>query len=173
MSVATVPGRAWLTEQDCDLGAFRAVVERTTDPAGYPHTPELFAVDLKGPFFAMGGGRYVAAKAALVGLTLAHARTELARGDPIAAHAHRWDRIRINGLDIGWTATEGEDVTQRSFHGAGHDWREQAAARPPMGRLGRPDEIADFVVFLLSERSGVVTGSVIDWDQNVLEGGLD
>ena len=34
------------------------------------------------------------------------------------------------------------------------------------------DEIADFVVFLLSERSGVVTGSVIDWDQNVL-GGLD
>ncbi len=37
---------------------------------------------------------------------------------------------------------------------------------------GRPEEIADFVVFLLSERSGVVTGSVIDWDQNVL-GGLD
>jgi len=32
------------------------------------------------------------------------------------------------------------------------------------------DEIADFVVFLLSDRSGVVTGSVIDWDQNVLGG---
>jgi len=28
------------------------------------------------------------------------------------------------------------------------------------------------VVFLLSDRSGVVTGSVIDWDQNVL-GALD
>jgi hypothetical protein len=28
------------------------------------------------------------------------------------------------------------------------------------------------VVFLLSDRSGVVTGSVIDWDQNVF-GGLD
>ncbi|CAM5736304.1 SDR family oxidoreductase [Streptomyces hirsutus] len=41
-----------------------------------------------------------------------------------------------------------------------------------MGRLGRPDEIAGFVVLLLSDRSGVVTGSVIDWDQNVL-GGLD
>ena len=36
-----------------------------------------------------------------------------------------------------------------------------------MGRLGDPDEIADAVVFLLSERSGVVTGSVIDWDQQV------
>jgi NAD(P)-dependent dehydrogenase (short-subunit alcohol dehydrogenase family) len=156
-------------------------------------TPELFdahiAINLKGPFFAMQaavadmvarkapgtivniitssahGGQpflapYVAAKAGLVGLTRN------------AAHAHRWDRIRINGLNIGWTATEGEDATQRTFHGAGDDWREQAAARLPMGRLGRPDEIADFVVFLLSDRSGVVTGSVIDWDQNVL-GALD
>ncbi|CAL9376327.1 3-alpha-hydroxycholanate dehydrogenase (NADP(+)) [Streptomyces sp. enrichment culture] len=156
-------------------------------------TPELFdqhiAINLRAPFFAMQaavadmvarqapgtivnvitssahGGQpflapYVAAKAGLAGLTRN------------AAHAHRWDRIRINGLNIGWTATEGENATQRAFHGAGDDWREQAAARLPMGRLGRPEEIADFVVFLLSERSGVVTGSVIDWDQNVL-GGLD
>ncbi|WP_282701774.1 SDR family oxidoreductase [Streptomyces sp. CC219B] len=156
-------------------------------------TPELFdqhiAVNLKAPFFAMQaavadmvareapgtivnvitssahGGQpflapYVAAKAGLIGLTRN------------AAHAHRFDRIRINGLNIGWTETEGEDATQRTFHGAGDDWRERAAARLPMGRLGQPDEIADFVVFLLSERSGVVTGSVIDWDQNVL-GGLD
>ncbi|MFC8406210.1 SDR family oxidoreductase [Streptomyces griseoincarnatus] len=156
-------------------------------------TPDLFdqhiAINLKAPFFAMQaavadmvrraepgtivnvitssahGGQpflapYVAAKAGLMGLTRN------------AAHAHRWDRVRINGLNIGWTATEGEDATQRTFHGAGDDWREQAAARLPMGKLGRPDEIADFVVLLLSDRSGVVTGSVIDWDQNVL-GGLD
>ncbi|MGW7238519.1 SDR family oxidoreductase [Streptomyces sp. NPDC054804] len=156
-------------------------------------TPELFdqhiAINLRGPFFAMQaavadmvarkapgtvvniitssahGGQpflapYVAAKAGLIGLTRN------------AAHAHRWDRVRINGLNIGWTATEGEDATQRAFHGAGDGWREEAASRLPMGKLGQPDEIADFVVFLLSERSGVVTGSVIDWDQNVL-GGLD
>ncbi|MEU6537894.1 SDR family oxidoreductase [Streptomyces sp. NPDC047000] len=156
-------------------------------------TPELFdahvAINLRAPFFAMQaavadmvareaagtivniitssahGGQpflapYVAAKAGLIGLTRN------------TAHAHRWDRIRINGLNIGWTETEGEDATQRTFHGAGDDWREQAAARLPMGRLGQPDEIADFVVLLLSDRSGVVTGSVIDWDQNVL-GGLD
>ena len=41
-----------------------------------------------------------------------------------------------------------------------------------MGKLGQVDEIADFVVFLLSPRSGVVTGSVIDWDQKVF-GGAD
>ena len=84
-----------------------------------------------------------------------------------AAFAHRWDRIRINGVNIGWTETEGEDATQRRFHGAGDDWLEKAAAALPMGKLGQVDEIADFVVFLLSDRSGVVTGSVIDWDQVV------
>ncbi|MGW3628779.1 SDR family oxidoreductase [Streptomyces sp. NPDC005122] len=156
-------------------------------------TPELFdahiAVNLRAPFFAMQaavrhlvdrgapgtvvniitssahGGQpflapYVAAKSGLMGLTRN------------AAHAHRWDRIRINGMNIGWTDTEGEDEIQRAFHGAGDDWREAAAGSRPMGRLGQVDEIADFVVFLLSDRSGVVTGSVVDWDQTVF-GGLD
>src|ERR1700712_1946575 len=156
-------------------------------------TPELFdahiAVNLRAPFFVMQavikdmlarsspgtvvnilssaehGGQpylapYVAAKAGLAGVTRN------------AAHAHKWDRIRINGLDIGWTDSEGEDATQRAFHGAGDDWREKAAASVPMGKLGQVDEIADFVVFLLSDRSGVVTGSVIDWDQDV-HGGSD
>jgi NAD(P)-dependent dehydrogenase (short-subunit alcohol dehydrogenase family) len=76
-------------------------------------------------------------------------------------------RIRINGVDIGWTDTEGEDAIQREFHGADDGWREQAARALPMGRLGRVDEIAEFIVFLLSDRSGVVTGSVLDWDQIV------
>jgi NAD(P)-dependent dehydrogenase (short-subunit alcohol dehydrogenase family) len=156
-------------------------------------TPDLFdahiAVNLKAPFFLMQavvadlvarkasgtivnvisssehGGQpylapYVAAKAGLAGLTRN------------AAHAHRWDKIRINGLNIGWTDTEGEDATQRRFHSASDDWRAKAGASLPMGKLGQVDEIADFVVFLLSDRSGVVTGSVIDWDQNVL-GGMD
>ena len=156
-------------------------------------TPELFdahiAINLRGPFFTMQaavrdmlarqapgtvvniisssehGGQpylapYVAAKAGLAGLTRN------------VAHAHRWDRIRINGLDIGWTRTEGEDLTQRTFHAADDTWLERAAAGLPMGKLSQVDEIADFVVFLLSDRSGVVTGSVIDWDQNVL-GALD
>lgn len=103
---------------------------------------------------------YVAAKAGLAGLTRN------------AAHAHRWDRIRINGVNIGWTATEGEDRIQREAHGADDGWQERAAAGLPMGRLGDPDEIAEFLVYLLSPRSGVVTGSVIDWDQTVV-GGYD
>jgi NAD(P)-dependent dehydrogenase (short-subunit alcohol dehydrogenase family) len=154
-------------------------------------TPELFdqhvAVNLRGPFFLMQaaiadmvrrgepgsivnvlsidshGGQpilapYVAAKAGLAGVT------------KNAAHAHRWDRIRINGLNMGWSATDGENATQQQAHGAAANWQERAAATLPMGKLGQVDEIADFVVFLLSDRSGVVTGSLIDWDQNVIGG---
>jgi NAD(P)-dependent dehydrogenase (short-subunit alcohol dehydrogenase family) len=111
--------------------------------------------------FSAHGGQpylapYVAAKAGLMGLTRN------------VAYAHRFDRIRINGLNIGWTETEGEDATQRAFHGATDDWVSAAAAKLPMGKLGQVSEIAEFVVFLLSDQSGVVTGSVIDWDQNVL-----
>ena len=61
-------------------------------------------------------------------------------------------------------------LTQRAFHGAGDDWRQTGRGALPMGKLGQVDEIADFVVFLLSDRSGVVTGSVIDWDQDVIGG---
>ena len=109
---------------------------------------------------SMHGGQpylapYVASKAGLAGLT------------KNAAFAHRFDRIRINGLNIGWTATPGEHATQQTFHDADADWLSRAEAAQPMGKLGQPDEIADAVVFLLSERSGVVTGSIIDWDQNV------
>lgn len=109
---------------------------------------------------SMHGGQpylapYTASKAGLAGLTRN------------VAFAHRFDRIRINGLNIGWTATPGEAVTQRTFHDAEEDWLAKAAAAQPMGKLGQPDEIADAVVFLLSDRSGVVTGSLIDWDQNV------
>jgi NAD(P)-dependent dehydrogenase (short-subunit alcohol dehydrogenase family) len=151
-------------------------------------TPELFddhvAINLRAPFFLMQaaaadmiergaagsivnvitmsahGGQpylapYVASKAGLIGLT------------KNAAHAHRWDKIRINGINIGWTETAGEDEIQRRFHGAGDDWLEKAGTSLPMGKLGQVEDVARLVVLLLSDASGVVTGSVIDWDQNV------
>ncbi|WP_030682421.1 phytanoyl-CoA dioxygenase family protein [Streptomyces cellulosae] len=37
MSLIAAQQRAWLTEQDCDLDAFRALIDRTTDLADYPH----------------------------------------------------------------------------------------------------------------------------------------
>ena len=81
-------------------------------------------------------------------------------------YAHRFDRIRINGLNIGWTETEGEDATQREFHG-------QATTgfypRPgyPWASSGR--SLRSPSSWCSSSPTGrLVTGSVIDWDQNVL-----
>jgi len=76
------------------------------------------------------------------------------------------DRIRVNGLNIGWTATEGEDATQLAT-GQPADWRERADAASPLGRLLTPADIAPMVTYLLSDASRMVTGSVIDFDQTV------
>jgi len=151
-------------------------------------TPELFdqhmTVNVKAPFFIMsetiGHLREAGRPGTIVNIIstseyggaphlapYAISKAGLATATRNAAHAHRWDRIRINGLNIGWTETEGEDATQKRFHDADEHWVTQANAQVPMGKLGQIDEIADFVVLLMSSRSGVVTGSVIDWDQMV------
>ncbi len=151
-------------------------------------TPEMFeqhvAVNLRGPFFLMqaavgdmvrrgapgtvvnvltmsahGGQPYLAPYAAT--------KAGLAALTRNAAYAHRFDRVRVNGVNIGWTDSDGEDVIQRRFHDAGDDWRERAAERLPAGRLASPEDAASIVVLLLSDESGVVTGSVMDWDQTV------
>ncbi|MFE7974868.1 phytanoyl-CoA dioxygenase family protein [Streptomyces shenzhenensis] len=41
MSVTTAQGRAWLSERDCDLDAFRALVTRTTRLADHPHASSV------------------------------------------------------------------------------------------------------------------------------------
>ncbi|RMB85818.1 phytanoyl-CoA dioxygenase family protein [Streptomyces shenzhenensis] len=41
MSVTTAQGRAWLSERDCDLDAFRALVERATRLADHPHASSV------------------------------------------------------------------------------------------------------------------------------------
>ena len=44
---------------------------------------------------------------------------------------HAGDRIRVNGLNIGWTATEGEQGIQAET-GASPDWLEEADANAPL-----------------------------------------
>lgn len=44
------------------------------------------------------------------------------------------------------------------------DWLETLASRGALGRIGRPEEVAATILFLLSERSSYVTGATIDVD---------
>lgn len=77
------------------------------------------------------------------------------------------NRIRVNQLEIGWMASDGEDRIQREYHGAAANWLEEAAASRPFGRLLAPEEVAKAVGFLVSDDSGMMTGAVIDFDQSV------
>ena len=83
------------------------------------------------------------------------------------AHALMRDRIRVNCLNIGWMASDEEDVIQRKYHNATDGWQEKAGATLPFARLVDPDEVARAVAFLASDESGLMTGSVVNFDQSV------
>ncbi len=98
---------------------------------------------------------YSASKAALANIT------------KNAANALRHDRIRVNGINCGWMDTPGEDEVQRRHHGATDGWLAQAEARQPFGMLVKPAHVAGLASYLLGDGSGVMTGSIIDFDQNI------
>jgi NAD(P)-dependent dehydrogenase (short-subunit alcohol dehydrogenase family) len=83
------------------------------------------------------------------------------------AYAIMRHRIRINMLNIGWMDTPGENVIQRKYHDANDGWLENAESSMPFGRLLKPEEVAHAVAFLASEESGMMTGSIVDFDQSV------
>ena len=151
-------------------------------------SPELFdsmmAINLRAPFFLIQeaatlmrrqgikgsivniismsghGGQpfitaYCASKGALITLTKNVAFGVMRHG------------IRVKGLCIGWMDTPGEDRIMRTYHGAVDGWREAAEAAQPTGRLLKPEEAARAVAVLASEESGMMTGSIIDFDQSV------
>lgn len=84
------------------------------------------------------------------------------------ANALRKDRIRCNAVLPGWMDTEGEDLVQKKWHGAPDDWLASAEAAQPMGQLVKPAQLARLVTYMLSPQSGVMTGSLVDYDQNVV-----
>jgi NAD(P)-dependent dehydrogenase (short-subunit alcohol dehydrogenase family) len=107
----------------------------------------------------MGGQPFIAAYCASKG-----ALDTLTRN---TAYALLRNRIRVNGLNIGWMATEGEDRIQRKYHGAASDWLETAGASQPFGRLIDPQEVARAVAYLASDESGLMTGATINFDQSI------
>jgi NAD(P)-dependent dehydrogenase (short-subunit alcohol dehydrogenase family) len=88
-----------------------------------------------------------------------------------AAHALRHDQIRVNGICIGWMYTPHEHQVQVET-GRPENWLEIVERDRPFRRLLRPRDVAYLTAYLLSDRSEMMTGSLIDFDQKVI-GGLD
>ncbi len=58
-------------------------------------------------------------------------------------------KARVNSISPGWIDTTGSEIT-------GAD-----ALQQPAGRVGKPEDIADMVLFLCSEKAGFITGENI------------
>jgi NAD(P)-dependent dehydrogenase (short-subunit alcohol dehydrogenase family) len=82
-----------------------------------------------------------------------------------AAFAHRKDRIRICGINLGWADTPGEWEMQAVKLGKGEAWLAKAESMMPWGRLIKPEDVARLTLFLLSDASIPMTGALIDQEQ--------
>jgi len=66
-------------------------------------------------------------------------------------------KIRVNAVNPGLTHTEG--LESAGF--AGSDFEKAEVAKTPLGRVGKPDDIADVVTFIASDEARWVTGSLL------------
>lgn len=85
---------------------------------------------------------YSAAKAGIIGLTKALAREVSARG------------VRVNAVAPGPINTE-------LVQGLSEEWRRAKAAELPLGRFGEPEEVAETVAFLVSDRASLYVGQTL------------
>ena len=144
----------------------------------------MFAVNTRAPFFMMQEAIRRMVRDNVQGAVINIGSTSALAGQPFispycaskaalatltrnTAFAAMRNKIRINQLNIGWMASDGEDRIQREYHGADENWLEKVAAEQPFERLLAPEEVAKAVAFLASQDSGMMTGAVINFDQSV------
>lgn len=94
-----------------------------------------------------------------------HAATNGALLTRNAADARPRDRVRVNGIGLGWTDTPAERSMQAGTLGKGEGWLREVAVEMPLGRPLGPEEAARLELFLLSGMSAPMTGEALDLEQ--------
>ncbi len=77
------------------------------------------------------------------------------------AHNYAEEGIRCNYLTMGWTLTEGEVALRKSQYKDVDKYFEEAAQLIPMKRLCTADDYIEQLIYLLSDASSMMTGSVL------------
>ncbi|GAA0934114.1 oxidoreductase [Pseudonocardia zijingensis] len=72
--------------------------------------------------------------------------------------------VRVNVVAPGRTATPGGEATREHWASLNLTGGIEAVATPPLGREGRPEDIADAVAFLVSDRASWITGQCLGVD---------
>jgi NAD(P)-dependent dehydrogenase (short-subunit alcohol dehydrogenase family) len=98
------------------------------------------------------GASYSAAKHGVIGLTKSAAREYVSKG------------IRINAICPGWVETG----PVRHWISRAPDVGEKILQQEPIGRLGTPEEIAEAVLWLCSEKASFVVGAALAVDGGYL-----
>ncbi|HQU60643.1 MAG TPA: SDR family oxidoreductase [Saprospiraceae bacterium] len=71
---------------------------------------------------------------------------------------------RVNSISPGWIDVTGHQKAGRRQQ---LEWSPEDHAQHPAGRIGRPEDIAEMVAYLLSEKAGFITGQDF-----VVDGGM-
>jgi hypothetical protein len=173
MSRTIAARRTWLSADDCDLDGFRELVEQTTDPADYPYAA---AVERNVLLYDSEHLRAAAGTSEGRREMQAELVRALDEGPGIVvfrgAFPDRAVVARATGAFDVLIAEQRASGATAGDHFAKPGANDRVWSALEKTALLDAEAFADFVALLLSDRSGVVTGSVIDWDQNVL-GGLD
>ena len=127
------------TNLDSCFNMSRAVIEGMRS-RGFGRLVNISSIN--GQAGQIGQTNYAAAKAGMLGFTKALAQEGASRG------------VTVNALAPGYTETDMVRAVPANV-------LEQIVARIPVGRLGKPEEIARAVLFLVADEAGFITGSTL------------